>query len=148
MTPPIWLPIIWLCLASVVHAASPAPIEGRYLSENKDHRVDLFLREGVLCGRITWTKDPDLTDKNNKEPKLRGRKVLGIEHIRGFTKSRDGSWTGGTLYNPEDGGTYEATLWLDGLNRLVIQGKPKVPIIGGILGALFGRIAYSREGKP
>lgn len=29
-----------------------------------------------------------------------------------------------------------------------IQGRPKVPVLGGIWGALFGRIAYSREPKP
>jgi uncharacterized protein (DUF2147 family) len=139
----------WFCLATVVHAASPVePIVGRYLSEDEDHRIELFLREEVLYGRIVWTKDARLTDKQNKDPKLRSRKVAGVEHIRAFTKAPDGSWSGGTLYNPEDGDTYDATLWLRSENRLVIQGKPKVRVLGSILGALFGRIAYSREGKP
>lgn len=54
---------------------------------------------------------------------------------------------GGTLYNPEDGGTHEAKLWLEVESHLVMQGRPKVAVLGGILGALFGRIAYSREPK-
>jgi hypothetical protein len=104
--------ITWLCLAAVAHGKPPAePIVGRYLSENKDHKHEVFLRERALHGHIAWTKGPDPTDTKNKDPKLRSRRVAGIENVRGFAKSRNGSWTGGTLSNPEDGGMCEAKLW-------------------------------------
>src|SRR5262249_45455321 len=104
-----------------------------------------FERGDVLFGRILWTRYGHRRDEQNPDPGLRDREVVGIEHIRGFTRSRDGSWNGGTLYNPEDGGTYHATLRLDGDGRLIIVGRPDVPLVGGLLGALFGRITYDRE---
>ena len=147
MSRAVWLATTWLCLATAAGAEPPAEaIVGRYLAQDKDHKIEIFLRAGTLHGRIAWTKDPNLTDEKNKDPNLRSRQIAGIEHIRGFTRSRDGSWTGGTLYNPEDGGIYEAKLWLED-SRLVIQGRPKIPVIGGILGALFGRITYTREAQ-
>ena len=33
-----------------------------------------------------------------------------------------------------------------GADRLVIRGKPRIAVVGGLLGALFGRIKYRREG--
>ena len=143
-----FLPFALFVLSASAHAAPPS-IEGVWGSDEKNHRIELFLRKAVLYGRVVWTRDPDLTDEHNPDPELRARKVAGIEHIGGFTRSRDGGWNGGTLYNPEDGASYQATLRLDGDDRLVIQGRPNVPIIGGLLGALFGRITYARErGSP
>ena len=133
-----------LVVSAMAHAAPPS-IEGVWLADEKNHRIELFVREAVLYGRVVWTADPGLTDAHNPDPKLRARKGAGIEHIGGFTRSRDGGWNGGTLYNPEDGKAYQATLRLDGDDHLFIQGRPNVPIIGGLLGSLFGRITYSRE---
>lgn len=135
-----------LCLLGVVHAV-PAPdaIAGKYVADDKDHGIELVLRGEVLHGRIAWTRDPRLTDERNRDPALRGRKLAGIEHIRGFIRDSDGRWSGGTLYNPEDGKTYQAQLWLDDDERLIIQGQPNVRVLGGLLGALFGRATYTRE---
>ena len=44
---------------------------------------------------------------DNKNPALRGRQIIGIYVFRGLKPSGT-SWTG-TIYNPEDGGTYKAT---------------------------------------
>lgn len=140
-----WLLVTWFSFATAANAAPPAEaITGTYVSSERDHKIELFLRDGALYGRIAWTKDLKLTDKQNKDPKLRGRRITGIEHIRGFKKARDGSWISGTLYNPENGGSYEARLWLEAPGRPVIQGRPRIPVLGGILGALFGRITYAR----
>ena len=141
-----WLRIALLlpCLAAAASAERAGSIAGTYLAEEGDHRIELFFRGERLFGRIAWTRDPSLEDSNNEDPTLRGRRLVGLEHLRGFAQAPDGTWVGGTVYDPEDGRTYDATLWLASDRRLVIQGRPRVPVLGGILGALFGRIVYER----
>jgi hypothetical protein len=77
----IWILATWLCLAAVAHGTPPAE---------------------PIAGRYL---------SENEDTKIRSRRVAGIEHIRGFTKPRDGSWTGATRSKPEDGGMCEAKLW-------------------------------------
>jgi uncharacterized protein (DUF2147 family) len=141
-----WLRVVLLlpCLAVASLAAPGGSIAGTYRSEAGDHRIELFLRGERLFGRIAWTRDPNLEDSNNEDPKLRGRRLVGLEHLRDFARAPDASWVGGSVYNPEDGRTYDATLWLASDQQLVIQGRPRVPILAGILGVLFGRILYER----
>lgn len=131
-----------LLLTTSIAAAIARPISGVYMADRQDHEIELFLRGDLLFGRIVWTKDPQLKDEKNGDAGLRARRLIGLEHIQGFSKGSDGDWAGGRLYNPSDGKTYKATLHLDPDGRLVIQGRPDVPLIGGLLGALFGRITY------
>jgi uncharacterized protein (DUF2147 family) len=145
-----YLWIVWVVLAFSTHVrAEPAadPVVGSYLAEEGDHRIELFLRGAALCGRITWTREPGRKDRNHPDPKVRDRAVVGLEHLHGLVRERYGSWSGGTLYNPEDGRTYDAKLWRKGDGRLIIQGRPRVALLGALLGRLFGRIAYVKEGS-
>jgi hypothetical protein len=57
----------------------------------------------------------------------------------------DGAWHECILYNPKDGRSYEASMWLKTRDRLVVRGRPRVLILGGLLGALFGGIEYTRD---
>ena len=132
-------------LAPAVRVAAAAdPIGGRYLAEDREHAIQLYFKKQLLFGRIIWTKNPNLKDKNNPNPKLRQRPLVGIEHIRSFQRADDGAFRAGTLYNPEDGETYRATIQLLEDDRLRIEGQPRVPVVGALLGALFGRIYYTR----
>ena len=53
--------------------------------------------------------NPDLRDINNKDAAKRSRAIKGLQILGGFTRD-DGKWSGGTIYNPDDGGTYKATI--------------------------------------
>jgi uncharacterized protein (DUF2147 family) len=69
--------------------------------------------DGSICGRLidadNIRKNPDLRDINNKDEAKRGRRLKGLRIMGGFTREAD-KWTGGTVYNPEDGGTYRGTI--------------------------------------
>lgn len=134
-----------LCTATAIADGPEASVAGRYLAAERDHKIELFLRGSKLYGRIAWTRQARLLDVNNRDPTLRDRPVLGIEHIRGLVRGANGTWSGGSLYNPEDGKTYDAKLWLEEDGRLVIQGRPRIALFGALLGAMFGRISYQRE---
>jgi len=56
-----------------------------------------------LCGRLIWAWDP---------ARLRPGSI-GAEMLRGFAWRND-AWTGGEVFNPEDGRTYSGSIRLDG----------------------------------
>ena len=69
-----------------------------------------------FCGKITWLKEPNYAagdamagkpkvDRNNPDASKRARPIMGMNLVWGF--KWDGSkWSGGKIYNPEDGKTY------------------------------------------
>ena len=58
---------------------------------------------------------------HNRNPQLRGRRLIGLQILGGFTASGTG-WSGGTIYNAEDGGTYKATVTPVDANHLKVRG--------------------------
>ena len=87
--------------------------------------VEIFTCGDALCGRIVTSDalktDPWLTDAKNPDPKQRGRRLLGLTFLTGFSGGpRD--WKGGRLYRPEDGAIYRGSLRLESLDRLVLTG--------------------------
>lgn len=113
-----------LAAASAV-AASPDVAIGRWMTETKHGIVEIDRCGGSICGKILSSDsirgNPGLLDVNNKDPKLRGRRLLGLQILGGFAAS-DGAWTGGTIYNAEDGGTYHATVTPIDSNHLKVRG--------------------------
>lgn len=81
--------------------------------------------EPLICGRLTRLKTEACRkrlDVKNPDPILRGRHVLGLEILQGLTESLPDTWTGGDLYNPDDGRRYVGTIRVQGQNRLELQG--------------------------
>lgn len=80
-----------------------------------------------LCSRIVWLKDPNdsrgkpLRDARNENSSLRGRQIVGLPIFQGLTVAGKASWTG-SIYNPEDGNTYKATLTLVSSRQIVLKG--------------------------
>ncbi len=74
-----------------------------------------------LCATIVGLAKPlraDGTpklDKDNPNPALRSRKVIGLKIIDGMTPDGDNAWRG-QIYNADDGGTYKGTASLNGNN--------------------------------
>jgi len=101
-------------LLSVWHsrsASSEVP-EGTWMFANRV-ALQIFECTGQLCGRIVWllrprtpAGQPDL-DTLNPDPSLRQRHLCGLTIIWGLQPSAQGQWTGGSLYDPQDGVTYD-----------------------------------------
>jgi uncharacterized protein (DUF2147 family) len=64
--------------------------------------------------------DPGLADIRNKDPAKRARPLRGVPVLSGFKWSGQ-AWTGGQLYNPSTGQTFNASLRLVDQD-LVIKG--------------------------
>lgn len=115
-------------IAALVLLAVPAPaaaqnagLTGRWASQGFGSIVDFQPCQtdaATMCGRIRWLWEANdangrpRVDGRNPDRSLRTRSLVGIEIIRGFRETAPGVWTGGSLYNPDDGRTYTGTIRL------------------------------------
>lgn len=95
-----------LALSDPVRAATPNDVAGDWATPGLGAVVRLAPcandRER-LCGRLIWAWDPARVQRG----------AIGGEMLRDFAWDRDG-WTGGEVFNPEDGRTYAGSIRLDG----------------------------------
>jgi uncharacterized protein (DUF2147 family) len=92
---------------------------------------------GVIAGTIGGASNTD-TDKNNPDPALRNRLIVGLPILIDMRPSQ-GRWTG-RVYNAENGKTYDANIGLVSGNVLHIEGC--------VLGFLCGGENWTRQPSP
>lgn len=89
--------------------AAPA-ITGRWLTEGGKALVEVAPCGAALCGRIVRvqvrTGGGPALDRNNPDPKLRARPIVGIPILTGFTDA--GTVWKGRIYDPESGRSYRS----------------------------------------
>lgn len=78
-----------------------------------------------LCGRITKflvtpPQGADQRDVNNRNPKLRNRKLLGMPVLTGFIEDGD-EWRG-EIYDPKSGKTYRSIIRRKNASTLEVKG--------------------------
>jgi uncharacterized protein (DUF2147 family) len=102
-----------LAVALAGRAWSEVP-DGTWLLANRV-AIEVFECEGLVCGRIVWllrprTPDgqPDI-DRLNPDPNLRQRPLCGLTIIWGLQSDEPDHWSNGSLYDPQDGNTYDLT---------------------------------------
>jgi uncharacterized protein (DUF2147 family) len=112
---------------SMLTAAAPPPpsVQGLWLTADRKGIVRIAPCGPHLCGTIARVLDTSparpVTDRKNPDPALRGRPILGLTILSGFTRSGS-SWTGGRAYDPETGRSYKSTLALNPDGSLKITG--------------------------
>ena len=80
-----------------------------------------------LCGTVVALKKPrddegrPRLDKENPNPALRRRPVIGLTILSNMRADGDGYWTG-TIYNPDDGNTYRSEMTLQSPNTMKVDG--------------------------
>lgn len=99
---------------------------GRWHTERKDGIVEIHACGESLCGRVIdgapLRANRDQRDIRNPDPALRGRKVMGMRVLNGFSGG-PARWKGGPLYDPETGNRASSgTLTLVDPNTLKVQG--------------------------
>jgi uncharacterized protein (DUF2147 family) len=80
-----------------------------------------------LCGKVVALKKPRddkgrlRRDKENPNPALRSRPVVGLTILSNMKAGGNGYWTG-TIYNPDDGNTYRSEMKLQNANTMRVDG--------------------------
>lgn len=118
-------------------AAQTASAVGTWLNADKDGIVQIgdcgSLRgqpaRGVLCGKVIWIRDAiDRTtgrppvDSKNSDPALRSRPIVGLPVLDDMKPSGNTTRWEGTVYNIDDGKTYNGKLTLLNDGQLKVEG--------------------------
>ena len=112
-----------LLIASPLLAAQP--VEGRWVTEERDAVITIGDCGKSLCGRITKflvapPQGVDQRDVNNRNASLRNRKLLGMPVLTGFTE--DGEEWRGQIYDPKSGKTYRSIIRRLNASTLQVKG--------------------------
>jgi uncharacterized protein (DUF2147 family) len=92
---------------------------GLWVMENGKVTVQVSSCGDALCGRIVALKKPldkhgnPKLDKDNPDPALRNRPVIGITLFTSMKQTGNNQWEG-RIYVPDDGNTYDAMVYVSG----------------------------------
>lgn len=107
------------------------PIEGIWVTSDGEGWVKIQqVGEGLEGTIIGGPSDEDRRDDNNPDPALRDRRLTGLKILEGLEADGSGKWTGGTIYDPDNGKTYRCNLQLENENRLKVRGYLGVSLFG------------------
>ena len=101
-----------------------------------ESNVEIYSCGDLLCGRIAELDEPldedgnAKLDKNNPDPALQSRPLLGMDLIAGFSRAGKRKWEDGTIYDPRDGKTYKCVMKLQRDGSLKVRGYVGVPLLG------------------
>ena len=114
-----------LALAATPALAAPSPIEGVWNAPVENSQVELYACGENVCGRVLNSDriraNPALTDLKNRDESQRSRTLKGLVMLTGFSGGPK-EWRGGSVYNPEDGGTYHGAIHLIAPDTLKLEG--------------------------
>lgn len=127
--------IVLFISTSKIFAQSPDAIKGTWLSNSKDAKIEIYRSGDKYFGKIVWMKDMYEADgktlkkdSKNSNEKLKSRTILNLNVLTNFTYD-DGEWTGGEIYDPKSGKTYDCRIRLKG-NDLDVRGYVGSPMFG------------------
>lgn len=133
--------LLFLCafLATTVYANidnAPDDILGFWLSENGQAQIQVYKEGDKYFGKIIWLKVPDdpkkggpKKDYNNPKESLRDRPILGLVILRDFS-FKEKEWSGGYVYDPQNGKEYKCYLKLKDPKTLSMRGYIGISLLG------------------
>lgn len=111
---------VFICLytsIAIANTHSSDFIIGKWKTMDKNASIQIMKKnDHSFCGKIQWFKDPvktnehKWTDYNNPNKSLRNRRLFGLKIIDKLTYEGNNIWSGGKLYDPSSGKTYDCFL--------------------------------------
>ena len=129
-----------ISLSIICFSQEKNDITGIWLEEEGQSKIEIFsleTKEGTMFGgRIIWLQEP-LTekgerklDKENPNPELRKKPILGLLIMRKLKYKKYGYWSGGSIYDARSGKTYSLEVSMDKKNILKLRGYLGISLIG------------------
>ena len=121
---------------SLLHCAAVRADTPIGLWEAGESHIEIYACGELLCGRIAALDEPldaegaPKIDGQNPDPALKGRPILGMDLIAGFSRESDERWVGGTIYDPRDGQTYKCRMTLQDDGTLEVRGYVGLSLFG------------------
>lgn len=111
-------------------------ITGVWESGNGKARIKITKYGEKFLGRIVWLKEPKYADgtvkvdKNNPDEKERTKPLLGYPILLGFEYQGKDTYKNGTIYDPENGSTYNCEIKLIDENTMEVRGYIGISLLG------------------
>ncbi|RYB04971.1 DUF2147 domain-containing protein [Lichenibacterium ramalinae] len=128
------LGLLGMSLMGISQARAAEDPTGYWATEKNESQIHITHCGDKLCGNIFWMKEPNdakgalRLDKENEDEVKRKRPLLGLQLIN--MKPEDDYWKG-TVYNPTNGKTYDATLKILSKNQVELKGCVAYILCGG-----------------
>lgn len=109
-------------------------LEGVWFNDKKDAKIQIYkAKDGKFYGKILWLKEPMKNgklkvDENNPKEQMQQQPLVGLVILKGFEKDGD-TYDDGTIYDPENGKTYDCIMTLKG-KTVSIRGYIGISWIG------------------
>ena len=100
-------------------AALAQDVVGKWKLEDGSAIVEVYQQGDVFNGKIVWLQNPTeadgspAVDEKNPDSKLRTRQLIGLNMLSGLKKVGD-EYSGGTIYDPGNGKTYNCSMKVEG----------------------------------
>ena len=100
-------------------AAFAQDLVGKWKLEDGTAIVEVYKSGDAYNGKIVWLEKPTeadgspAVDNNNPDKALRSRKLIGLNMLSGLKKN-GGEYTGGSIYDPGNGKTYNCSMKVEG----------------------------------
>ena len=113
----IFLSMIFMLLP--LAAAFAQDVIGKWKLEDGSAIVEVYKQGDVFNGKIVWLENPTeddgtpAVDNNNPDPKFRSRQLIGLNMLNNLKKD-GGEYSGGSIYDPGNGKTYNCSMKVEG----------------------------------
>lgn len=105
-------------------------IEGTWITEKGTSSVEVTKdSQGLYNGKVNWLEEPNedgkpKVDKENDDPTLAKRPILGLPMLSGFKyDTKKDRWVDASIYDPDNGKTYDCYAWFEDGNYDVLYIK-------------------------
>jgi uncharacterized protein (DUF2147 family) len=115
------------CAALSVGAAHAFDPSGQWLVADRSAVMRIEACTDGYYASIDWERTPGV-DAKNPDPGKRGRPLAGVSILMGMKQSGANEWEG-RVYNPKDGGIYDAQMKQSQADAIRIEGC----VLGGII---------------
>ena len=100
-------------------AAFAQDVIGKWKLEDGTAIVEVYQQGDAFNGKIVWLEKPDgpdgkpAVDRSNPDKNLQSRQLMGLNMLSGLKKN-GGEYTGGKIYDPGNGKTYNCSMKVEG----------------------------------
>lgn len=111
-------------------------IVGYWMHEENVVKIRIERIGNKFYGKMVWLEKPNFADGtpkkdiHNPDPVLRDTPFIGLRIVKDLEYKGNGTWGGGTLYDPEHGKTYGCRITLVSENEAYVRGYIGFTFIG------------------
>lgn len=134
----LFLAALLMAIPAVQAQVDGDKLVGIWEPSNGRSRIKIDKIGNKYYGRVVWLKEPNdpetgepRTDIKNPDPELRSTPLRGYRMLKDFVwNEEEQEWADGTIYDPNNGSTYDCVIEMEDENTLNLRGYIGVQTFG------------------